>query len=268
MATKKAVRAKKPRNEFAEINRKLHLVSTVVLALLSVGLMYGIKATHYPVSMSYVTHDTLKTEHPLFVPAERVVRDVDIRWILIALFATGIVYSLLVLTRWAPSYEKAQNGRIYLWRWVYFAIVGTLLIKLVSVISGVEDMATIKATEGLLLFAAAFAWLCERQNEKAKQRSSWSTYILAAAAVLFGLMPLVELLLGTTIYGMISLPWYVYALFGTLVAAVILVGINLVWSFTREKKTAYGKIERNYIAIALLVQMSVALVAFLAFRTS
>lgn len=259
-------RSKKPVNPYSGLNRTLHVVSLAVLTALIGAIIFVAKPTYYPLSLSYVTKDALLSEQAtVYVPAERVVVDVDVRWALLALLAFGAIYSLLLLTRWSVSYQKAQTGRIYLWRWVYFALAGALLTKLAAVVSGVEDILAIKVAAALMVFAAGFAWLSERQNEKST-KPVWSAFVLASAAAITALTPIIGSLFGTTMYGMVQVPWYTYALSGIAVTAPVLIGANLFYSHRRGGQIKYGLVERNYIVALLVLQVITATVFLVAFR--
>lgn len=267
MAAKKTSKPKKGSDQLVRLNRNLHIVSLGVLFALAMALSFIVKATYFPVSLSYVTENQLLGEQKeALVPGERVFSELDVRWIAGSLVLLGLIYSILMVTRWAKSYQKAQDTRIYFWRWVYFALAGSLTIQLVNITIGVEDAVTIKLSESLIVFAAAFAWFSERQNQKST-KPIWSAYLLATFAAFLGLLPVLGLIGGTYLYGMVTLPWYTYSLAAVGIAAPLLVGLNLFWSLKSDnKKVNYAKVERNYILIALLIQTKIVTLLLLAFH--
>lgn len=231
---------------------KLNLAAQLALAALVIFMM---KPVIYALSLGFVTKDALLSDAgTVFVPAEKVLLDFDIRWSLLALIAASAIYSALVLSRWRASYEKAQAGRVYLWRWVILAITGAVMIKLASIVSGVEDITMIKMAGGLMMAAMAFAWLSETRHVQTGQRAS-APFWLALVSGLMAMYGILASLVGTTLFGLIRLPWYAYAL-----DAVVLIGfLVILWNLRRSNRRAgqsndYPYVERNYVIIAMLTQ--------------
>lgn len=230
----------------------------VILAGLAVALM---APAVFPVTLSYLTRDALlSTDNTVFVPAERVQWDIDLRWVLVGLLVFGALYSLLLLTRWRGTYEKAQNGRIWFWRWVYLALSFALMVEMVAVLTGIYDVFTVKLLGALTGAGFALAWLSERQNEKSKQRVL-SAYVLGAVSVLIPLKIIGWHALSTTVYGLVRLPWYVYAAQAAVALGTILIFVSLWLSNTRRRRSAdYRVVERNYLTLTLLTQAAFAIV--------
>jgi hypothetical protein len=267
MAKKKPSRSKQSLSPLYGQNRTILKLSLLLkLALIPVVLMV-MQPAFFSLSLSHVTKDPLLSEQEtVFVTAERSMFDIDLRWSLLAVLVAGTLYSLLLLTRWAPSYQKAQTGRIYLWRWAYFALAGSLLFKAAAMVSGVEDLFAIKMAAGLIVVAAGFAWLSERQNEKSAS-PVWSGFVLALVSGFTAWTVVAGSLIGTALYGMVRLPWYVYALAGILVLGQVLVAVNLYLSHKRRGASKdYVAVERNYLLVSLLTQLAFIVTAVLAFR--
>lgn len=244
-----------------------HKASVVLHLALAVAAGFLMAPALYSLSLSYVTKDAvLSSKETIFAPAERVMVDVDIRWLFVGLLVPGIIYSLLLLTRWRPAYEKAVQGRIYLWRWVYLGVVMAMMLKLASVVSGVEDILVLKTTAALVFLGAAFAWFSERQNEKVRQPVQ-SAFVLFLLANLLAWGPLLGSLLGTLLYGLVRLPWYAYALSAVVVLSFVGLAVNLYLSNKQSGKwKTYTFVERNYVLIALLSQLAFVAIAILGFR--
>lgn len=242
----------------ATLLHKLTIGGNVVLAGLVVALM---SPAVFPINLSYLTKDALlSTDSTVFVPAERLQWDVDLRWILVGLLAFGAVYSLVLLTRWSKSYDKAQTGRVWLWRWVYLALSTAVAVEIVAILTGIFDMFTLKLLGALTGAGYALAWLSERQNEKAR-RPVISAFALGLVSVLIPWTIIGGHALATTIYGLERLPWFVYAAQASVGLGVILTFVNLAMSNARHKSfTSYAVVERNYLTLALLSQVALAVV--------
>lgn len=246
----------------------IHKLSIAVWLALGVAIVLLMAPVFHPVSLSFVTRDVILSSvgQNVLVPAERVLFDVDLRWLLGGLLAVPAIYSLLVSTRWKDSYEKAQKARIYMWRWVFFALTGAFMLKIAGLISGVEDLMALKLGESLFVFAMGFAWLSERQNEQAAVPVG-SAYVMAWLSGLLAFGAVIASIIGTFIFGQVNLPWHAYALDAIVLFGFILMMLNLRLS---NKKLGYAKdyamVERNYVLILLLATIAFAGTLILAFQ--
>lgn len=242
----------------ADLLHRLIIAGNVILAGLAVAMM---TPAVFPVTLSYLTSDALlSTDSTVFVPAERIQWDVDVRWVLVGLLVFGALYSLLLLTRWQSAYKKAQNGRVWFWRWVYLALSFALLVETVAVLTGIYDVLTVKLLGALTGAGFALAWLSERQNEKSRRRVV-SAYLLGLVSVVIPWKIIGWHTLSTSVYGLVRLPWYVYAAQAAVALGIILTFANLWLSNTRRKSLAdYRLVERNYLTLALLSQAALAIV--------
>lgn len=260
---KKAV--KKP---IIERNRLLHTLFVAFNLLLAGATMLAMAPAIYPLSLGYVTDNLLSSTdtQTVLVPASRVILDYDIRWELLALLAVAFVYSLLVITRWRKGYEKAQDkGRIYLWRWVYLGVSGALIIKLAGVVNGVDDLVALKLSAALMLLAMGFAWLSERQNEKAR-KPVWSAFLLLALSGFLSFSMIVASMIGTAIYGMVSLPAHAYMVGGLALVNFLLIGMTLKFSNKRTGRWKdYAYVEQWYSIASALSIIAIAGVLITAF---
>lgn len=238
---------------------KLIIAGNLTATVLVMALMAPVVL---PITVSYLTKDVLLSDiGTVFVPAERVLLDIDLRWILVGLLLSGALYSLLLLTRWRANYTKALEGRVWGWRWVYLALSCGLLTGLVAVLTGIYDVFTVKLMILLTAAGLAFAWLHERQNERKTRGPAVAIYLLGLASVLIPWKFIGWHALFTTVYGLERLPWYVYAAQVVATLGVVLIFVNL-WlskSNARSRWTPdYATVERNYLAVALLTQLACA----------
>lgn len=247
----------------ANLLHKLTIAGNVILAGLAVAMM---APAVFPITLTYLTKDALlSTESTVFVPAERIQWDVDLRWILVGLLSFGAFYSLLLLTRWSKAYGKAQNGRVWFWRWVYLALSFALMVEMVAVLTGIYDVFTVKLLGALTGAGIALAWFSERQNEKSRKRVV-SAYLLGLVSVVIPWKIIGWHALSTSVYGLVRLPWYVYAAQAAVAIGIVLTFANLWLSNSRRKRFAdYAVVERNYLIIALLSQVALAAVLVVGF---
>jgi hypothetical protein len=242
---------------------KLTIVVSLALAGLAAALMSPVIL---PMTVSYLTKDVLLSViSTVFVPAERILWEVDLRWALIGLLLLGAFYSLALLSRWRTVYDKALQGRVWHWRWAYLALALGLLVAMVAALTGIYDWFTLKLIGALTAAGFGFAWLSERQNEKGRGRAV-AAYWLGLASVLLPWKFIVCHALFTTLYGLERLPWHAYAAQAVVLLGLILIFVNLRLSNVRSRRLPdYPAAERNYLAVTLLTQVAFATILIVGF---
>ncbi|MDZ7744266.1 MAG: hypothetical protein U5K77_00685 [Candidatus Saccharibacteria bacterium] len=231
---------------------RLTLIGSILAIVVTWAFM---AATYFSWTVRYLTTNPLAdSQDASLVSAERILMDIDLRVLLAVLLGVSAVYSLLLLTRWRSSYEKAMTKRVYVWRWVYLAVTMGLLTSVVAMLSGISDVAVLKLISGIVVIGFGLAWLSERQNEKARKFVP-SAYILSVLAVFLPWLLILFTTLATTLYGFESLAGHVYAVQGIVLIGLVLLFANL-WLSNRRRSAwkDYAVVERNYILIAYGLQ--------------
>lgn len=211
--------------------------------------------------MTFLTKDELLSKtSAVFVPAVRGVFDVELRWVVVVIMALSAVTPLLVLTRLKNYYANNLKNRSNLLRWLESAVVTALIVETIALISGVNDVMTLKLIAGLILTAAAFGYVAERGNLGAA-KPSWTTTYLGVFAGVLPLLLIAAAAVGTILYGDVRAPWYVYTLYATTAA-----GLGaLLFTHTRLLRglLGYEEAERNYLQINLFMRLAFGLVLVL-----
>lgn len=232
---------------------------SVVLAAVGGVLM---KTTSYELTLSYLVKDSLASRGggTVLAPASRVLADVQVRYLLVVILCLAAVYGALTLFRLRRRYERALQNQVWPLRWIYLGVTGLLTIELVGVLNGVNDVFTLKLMGVLVGLWALLGWLNERQNI-GQNHSSKLTYLLGLGAHVLAALPIVGSLVGTTVYGMERLSWFVYAACAILLAGLILMAINQ-WKQLRGngRWEDYLFTERNYLLIDIATKTLLAVV--------
>lgn len=261
----KVVTAKVAQPDRVESNvtglRKILAASAALYILLAAVAGTYMLPKAYQLTAGYLTRDELASEtSTVFAPATRVMYDVEIRWVLVALLLASAVLPVLYLTRLQRAYSERLKGRVMAWRWIDFAVTGALMVEITALLSGIQDLATLKLAGGLIALAAVFSWLAERQNADAVERS-WGAFNASLASL--GLAGLAVALYGvsTPLYGILRSPWYVYALYGVLVTSFVLFAINQAYQHRRFRGWKnYVTAERNHLVIGMLSKVAFAII--------
>ncbi len=262
----KAVKAP-DRKTAAPRNRiRLLMQLNLIMAVLSVGLavMAGLfmNQRSYQLFTGLLTRDELASKaSTVFVPAIHSIYDIELRWAVVSIMVLSAILPLLFATRLRRRYQASLVNRVHLWRWIDMAVIGALMVETVALISGVQDLMTLKLVGGLVVVSGVLAWMAEKQNAAADASSGKGTYVLS---IVTGALP--WLLIGmyavaTPLYGMVRSSWFVYALYGTLLAGFVATAINLGNQLRAKGRMAnYEVAERNYQLINILVRAAFAII--------
>lgn len=189
-----------------------------------------------------------------FVTAVQHVYDLELRWAVVGIMLISAVMPILLVTVYKNRYVAAIRRRVNGFRWVETAIVSALIIEVVALLSGISDILTLKLLAGLIVVTCALGWVAEKRNLQAGRPVKSELVI----SVVTGALP--WLLIGgfalcTYIFGRITSPWYVYALYAIVVPGFTAYCLNLK-SYVMRKVTDYELIERNHITLNILIKVA------------
>lgn len=243
--------------------RSLHMAGAglfILLALLA-GMFMGNDTRQ--LTIGYLTPDILNES--MLAPAVRVIYDVEIRWVLVAVLVLSAVLPVLNMTSLEKKYnENLAKNRTSPGRWLDFAVTGLLMVEVAALLSGVQDVMTLKLIGGLAALGFILSLIAEGHKPNPGQR----IYAAAVFSVVLPWLLIGAYALSTVIYGMARAPWYVYSVYGALIlgfGAIFCIQL----SDYRHKFASWQKnylvVERNYIAVNVLTKAAFATVLILGF---
>ncbi|MES2971534.1 MAG: heliorhodopsin HeR [Patescibacteria group bacterium] len=236
---------------------------TVLTALLSLvgavaaGLLMN--NTAYQFVTGLLTKDELASNATtVFVPAVHVVANVELRWIVVVIMILAAILPLLLLTRLSNYYQASLKGKVNLLRWIDTAVVGALILETVALLSGVNDIMTLKLIGGLVAVTCLLGWLSEKHH--ARQASTGrGVFVLSLITGALPWLLIASYAAATPIYGFVRSPWYVYALYATTLLGFTAYCLNNK-RFLQNTAADYEKTERNYLQISLFVKVAFAVI--------
>lgn len=241
-----------PLHRLHQLSAFLHVIGAVVAAV----LMGGASLQFFT---GLMTKDELASSaSTVFVPAIHHMYDVEIRWVVVVLLALGAVMPLIRVFK-RDRFQAVLKAKSNPLRWADKAVLSGAMVAVVAAISGVEDIMTLKVIGGLIVVTAALGWLAERQNADPKASPDKSAYFIS---LLSGALPWLIILayaFGTPLWGMVRYPWYVYALYASVLvssAAYAIASYNYVRRFRAWAN--YEVLERNYLIIDIFARVSFA----------
>lgn len=253
-----AAKITKTQKPFTEQLRRLNLASGVLGILLAAAAGFLMNNSSYQLFTGLLTTDELagKTS-AIFVPAIHSVFDLQLRWAVVTILLISAVVPLLAATRNRKQYEESLVKKVMLWRWIDMAVVSALILEVIAILSGVQDIMTLKLVGGLMLTTCLLGWLSEKHQAKTRGGGR-GVFILS---LFTGTLPWVLIAvsaIGTLVYGMVRSPWYVYALYATTLVAFMSYGLN--GSRRLKAQQSYETTERNYQLAGIFAKTAFAVI--------
>ena len=253
--TNKASTVKKPNVTLQKL-RSLHMAAAGLFILLAVSAAYFMDKVSYQLTLGHLAKDELASKtNTVLAPAIQSVYDVELRWLVVGILLLSAVLPILYLTRLQNRYAAYLNqSRMLPLRWIDYAVTGGLIIQVVALMSGVSDIPTLKVLGGLVAVTAILGLISERQNNESAKPVKSAYY----TGLFTGLLPwalIAAYAVATFVHGAVRSPWYVYALYATVLGGFLLMARNQRMEFRRAD---YLVVERNYVVINMLTKVAFA----------
>lgn len=212
----------------------------------------------YQLFTGLLTKDELTSKtSTVFVPAIHAFFDIELRWAVVAIMVLSAVVPILVLTRWKNRYQIGMKAKVNTLRWIDMAIISALVVEVIALLSGVQDIMTLKLIGVFMVVTCLLGWLAQKQNAETKS-PVWSAY---GISLVTGLLPWVLIgtyAVSTSVYGLVRMPWYVYALYASTLLGFCLHVLNQVRQFKALQD--YDRTERNALQISLFIKVAFAVI--------
>lgn len=261
-AAKKSV-SQKVETKAAKIDRsvtlqkiyKFNLFSAVAYLAFAVLSVIFVSKESVNMVLTHATKDELaSTSGSVLGPAYRTIATVEVRYLLAVIFVISAIFALLLATRLRKSYEDGVKSSVSGLRWVFMGITLALTLEVASILGGVEDIMTLKLIAGLILTTTILAWMAERANKGSKKQ--YAAFGLSLFTGVIAWLPLIGSLVGTTLYGIESFGWYVYALSGFLLVGFISIALSQ-YKHVRNGVSAKGylQLEGKYLSADFIIKL-------------
>lgn len=248
--------------------QRLPLISAALFAILAVLAVVLMKDTSYQLTLGHLTKDALASQNgpTVLAPASRILLEVPLRVLVSVVLGISALGMLLMGTRFKAANEKAVKKNVVPARWIYFAVTFALMTEVLALLSGINDLAILKLIAGVVVAAKLLDWHSEQMNKGAK-KPTWFTFGLSALLNALPWLVILVSVIGTTVFGMERLAWYVYALYAAALGSLIALALNMRNQFRRTGKSKdYVFIDRNYLLIDLLSKAAFAVILIIGLR--
>lgn len=237
--------------------RRWQAASAVLFA--GLALAAGIMMTNnsYQLVLGHWAKDDFASQQSAaLAPAVHPVFDVEARWMGVGVLAISAILPLLYVSRLEVNYERALRVKVLPWRWIDLGVTGALMVQLIAVLSGVQELMLVKLAGDAVLIAALLGWLAERQNTGAG-RPVWSAYLIGLFSGVLPWFVIGGAAVSTVLFGFVRTSWYVYALYASTLIGFGLIALNQYKQLRRQKRWKdYLFTERNYVVINLLTKVA------------
>ena len=211
---------------------------------------------------------SVNTDFLVFVPSEGLVSDmieyknvVPIASLAATfLFISAIAHFLTVLPGLNNFYNKKLALGINYFRWFEYAISSSIMILLIAILFGVNNLAAIIAIVALNATMNLMGLMMEIHNQTT-EKTDWTAFTIGTFSGLIPWMIIVIYLISNGNIG--DIPWFVWAIFGGYFAFFLTFPVNMILQYSKVgkwKDYLFG--ERGYIILSLV---SKSLLAWLVF---
>lgn len=247
-----------------ELLRRFHLFAAGISALIAIAAVFLLGDQAFNLTATYSDKDSIASDtQTVLGTAHQTVTTVEFKYVVAGIFALSAVLSLLLATSLRTRYEAGIKNSTSGLRWIFTGLIAGLIVEAITLLSGVEDLITLKIVAGLIISAAALKWLVERDIKNGSPK--WGAFVLSAFVAILAWLPAVAAVVGTHLYGMERYGWHVYALLALIIAAGIKFGV-IQYGFVKNasERRDYISVEEKYLSNDLFIKLAFAAVVFAA----
>jgi hypothetical protein len=209
-----------------------------------------------PVVSSYLSFDA---GSQTLVQAQRTLFELPIGpAVAVFFFLSAVAHALLAwpLRRW---YEDALSSHIQPLRWIEYALSSSIMIVVIAVLAGIQEIGTLIAIFGANAAMNLFGWSMESANQ-GRARTQWNHYIFGVIA---GTVPWIvigiALVSASTAPGAAPVPGFVFAIFGSLFIAFNIFAITMILQYRKIGRWRdYVTGEKTYMFLSLFAKTLLA----------
>lgn len=265
MVKKKATKKQKSKGGIFNNLKKWNVILAFLHAAQGVLILALSREVTVPVTTNYLTTDTLGSQavgYTVWSPAARLLADVNLAYLVAALFFIAAIAHLIFATVYRAKYEADLSVGVNRARWIEYVLGGGLLLVFVALINGVSDISTLIAIFALAEALALFSLLLESHRELGKKHPRVVNKMAFVLAITPWLITAIYLF-GAQAYGNQALPAYIYWVDAVVFVGFMSVGLNMLFNEQNRGRWAdYFYTERAYMIISLAAKSALAWLVF------
>lgn len=233
--------------------RTWNFVFAALLALGGAALLVLSAPRDYPLSLSYLTTDTLQTKLQgvsVAAPAVHQLVMVNLTYLVGGALFAGALVHLLAATRLRKQYETTATQGLPPLRLAQYVVEGILLTLAVALPAGVYDVSTLLSFVMFVVVAGVGVWIVKRPKAAGSQAARSGVVTMALMA---GIMPFILLalaLIASWVFGEGTPPRVVPLVYATGVVSVAFLTLHGSMSARRRGRWADTVfVERVYMVL-------------------
>lgn len=246
--------------------RGWNIILAALFALQAVLILALSNGNWLPVTTSYLTVDTLASQasgtteltgavHRLF--------DVNLAYVVAAFLLVAAATHLIAATVYRRGYEANLARGVNKARWIGLGISAGLMMTTIALVSGVRDLSSLKMLFSLV-FVMSLLGLATEIYGHFNGRRNWLTFGIASYAGVIAWAVVGKYLLDANLFGDVTLPAYIYAVYGVALALWIIAAYNTFLQHKGQGKWAnYLFGERLHMLVGFVALTALAWQVFL-----
>lgn len=163
---------------------------------------------------------------------------------------------LVIASPWGwPRYQRELANGVNRFRWVEYSLSSTLMIVIIAMLPGIQDLAALVAIAGVNVAMILFGWLMEVANPPARRTTWWTPFTMGSIA---GAVPWIVITIYLVGSGS-SVPNFVYGIFVSIFVFFNCFAVNQWLQYRRRGRWSdYLFGERVYIWLSLAAKSALA----------
>lgn len=245
-----------PKKTSVDTLTKLNIISAFISVALAVAAGLLMSSVSYELVVNHLAKNELAgVGQNALVPAVEHFADVELRWVVVATMLLGAILPILYLTIYKNRYRQAIQDKVNKCRWIDIGIISALMMSVVAIVSGIQDLITIKIIGVMMILTAGLGWVVEKRNKQA-ERPVYSEFLISVVTGSIPWLIIAVYALSTWMYGQITSPSYIYLVSIGLFVGFILYALNLAKFVMRKaSSTNYMVVEQKYLIIGIIIKV-------------
>jgi len=248
--------------KFNGVMAGLHFVQAMLMLVMGL-VITNIKEFTLPLNFNFMSFDFEKME--LVLNSETIGNIPIGPLVAVFLFISAIAHFLIVLPKINKFYNSSLEKGINYFRWFEYALSSSVMIVIIAMLFGANDLATVVLIVGLNATMNLLGLMMELHNQTTR-RTNWTAFTIGSFAGVFPWIIILMYFLGSVVKSssvIENIPWFVFAIFGIYFFLFNLFPVNMVLQYKkvgRWRDYLYG--ERAYIILSLVAKSLLAWVVF------
>jgi len=237
-----------------------NLILAATYAAQAIVILVVSNTRSLPVTTSYLAADPLASQaagHQVLAAASHHIFDINLIYLVVAILFIAAIAHALVATTYSVKYEVDIQKGINKARWIESAFSASLMLVVIALLVGVNDLASLIMLFGLTAIMNLAGLIVEIYNH-GKRNRYWLTNVISGIAGIVPWLVIAIYITSSGIYGN-RLPAFVYWVVGSIFILFLGTSANMILQQRHQGKWSdylYG--ERLFMILSLVAKTALA----------